>query len=101
MTARIFTTIAAVFLVGAFGIAVIGPGLTLGEAVLDLDASYLPSLQAICRDDLPGGTWLHVVVPMLIRPAWLIPAALGLVCCGVALNLNSIAKASPTRRRRS
>ena len=101
MAARIFTTLAAIFLVAAFGIAVIGPGLTLGEGLLTLDASYVMSLQALWRDALPSGTWLHVAVPLLIRPAWLLPASLGIVCCGVAVNLNSIAKASPTRRRRS
>ncbi len=101
MTVRIFTTLAAILLVAAFGIAVIAPGMTLGEGLLDFDAGTLASLQSACRDLLPDGTWLHVVVPLLIRPAWLVPASLGIVCCGVAVNLNSSSKASPTRRHRS
>ena len=101
MAMRVFISLAAAFLVLAFGVAVLGPGMSLGEVLLATDETLLASLQDFARTWLPGGAWLHVVIPLLIRPAWLIPTGCGLVCGGVALNLSSRGKPSPTRRRRS
>lgn len=101
MAMRVFISLAAAFLVLAFGVAVLGPGMSLGEVLLATDDTSLAALQDFARAWLPDGTWLHVAVPLLIRPAWLVPVGCGLVCGGVALNLGSKGKPSATRRRRS
>ena len=100
MAMRIFISLAAAFLVLAFGVAVLGPGMSLGEVLLATDDTLLAGLQDLARAWLPNGAWLHVAVPLLIRPAWLIPVGCGLVCGGLALNLGSKGKPA-TRRRRS
>ena len=100
MAMRVFISLAAAFLVLAFGVAVLGPGLSLGELLLATDDSLLASLQDFAGAWLPSGAWLHVAIPLLIRPAWLVPVGCGLVCGGMALNLGSKGKPA-TRRRRS
>lgn len=101
MAMRVFISLAAACLVLAFGVAVLGPGMSLGEMLLATDDTLLAGLQGFARAWLPAGAWLHVVIPLLIRPAWLIPVGCGLVCGGVALNLGLKSKPSTTRRRRS
>ena len=44
--------------------------------------------------------WSGIELPFLLRPLWLIPAALGLICAGAAATL-SFGKPSPSRRKRS
>ena len=100
MAMRVFISLAAACLVLAFGIAVLGPGMSLGEVLLATDDSLLASLQDFAQTWLPGNAWLHIAIPLLIRPAWLVPVGCGLVCGGVALNLSSKGKPA-TRRRRS
>ncbi len=101
MAMRVFISLAAAFLVLAFSVAVLGPGMSLGEVLLATDETLLANLQDAARAWLPDGAWLHVAIPLLIRPAWLVPVSCGLVCGGVALNVGSRGKPSPTRRRRS
>ena len=94
---RAFSLISAVLLVGAFALALLGPqDMTLGDALRNFDAALLPRLQALCGN----GLWRAGVVPLIVRPAWLPVAALGLVCGGVAMSL-ATSRPSQTRRRRS
>ncbi len=94
---RAFSLISAVLLVGAFALALLGPqDMTLGEALHGMDAALVPRLQALCG----AGLWRTGVTPLMIRPAWLPIAALGLVCAGVAMSLGT-SRSSQTRRRRS
>lgn len=97
MAARIFAILAAAFLVTAVGIAALTPlGLTLAQGLLLLDKSLLDWAKA---HSLPW-IWTWIEMPFLLRPLWLLPASLGVVCAGVALTFN-LGKASPSRRRRS
>ena len=102
MTAqRVFMLLAAVMLVGAFALALLGPqDLTLGEGLLLLDHSLLTRAHATIVATLSPGWWDRVAVPVLIRPAWLPPAAIGLVFGGCALTMGG-GPASQKRRRRS
>jgi hypothetical protein len=95
MAARVFAVFAALLLVASIAIGTLLPqGLTLGQALAQLDR------------DVPG--WLHdrsnawlwnwIEVPFMVRPLWLIPAFLGLICAGMATTLN-LGDASPRRRR--
>lgn len=100
MAMRILAVMAAVFLVGAFALATLGPpDMPLGNALFVIDHGLLRTAQQAVQNHLGVWTWGHLVVPLLIRPVWLVPAALGLVCAGGALTLASGAPHS--RRRRS
>ena len=93
---RAFSLLAAILLVGAFALALLGPqDMTLGDALHGFDTALVPRLQAMCGPFL----W-RAVTPLLARPAWLPIAALGLVATGVAASLGT-SRPSQTRRRRS
>ena len=96
MTSRIFAVLAAVFLVAAVAIFALTPlGMTLGQAVLQLDRTALDW----ARSSSAPWVWNAIEMPFLLRPRWLIPACLGLVCAGVAGSFNF--RTSTTRQRRS
>jgi hypothetical protein len=42
---------------------------------------------------------MTLVEPFMIRPSWLLPAFLGLVCSGLAVSLSYGGKASRSERR--
>ncbi len=97
MAARIFAVLAALFLVSAVAIGTLTPqGLTLGQGLLMLDRGSPVWLKEHSIDWLWDWLW----VPFLVRPLWLLPACLGLICAGMAASLN-IGNASHSRRRRS
>ena len=79
LASRICTSFAACFLVLAFAVAALGPvGLSLADAVHRLDDTLLASLHRRS----PASVWRALVLPLLVRPAWVLPAALGIVCSG-------------------
>lgn len=97
MMARIFTILAALLLVGAIATAALAPaGMTLARGLGMINGFIEPWL----RVHSPG--WLRdwVEVPMLLRPLWLLPAALGVICAGVAASA-TLGATSPSHRRRS
>lgn len=101
MLTRILAVIAAILLVGAFALATLGPPeMSLGGAMLSFDHTLLARLQHAIHRYLSDAVWDNLAVPLLIRPVWLLPAALGLVFAGAATTAGS-GRASPTRRRRS
>ena len=96
MASRIFAVLAAVFLVAAVAIFALTPlGLTLGQALLQLDRTALDWTRA----NIAPWVWNNLALPLLLRPLWLVPACLGLVCAGVAGSFNF--RTSTTRQRRS
>ena len=98
---RIFSLLAAMLLVGAFALAVLGPqDLTLGQGLLLMDHTLLARARSSVVSTLSEGWWDRIAVPLLVRPAWLPAAAAGVVCGGVALTLGG-GSAPRTRRRRS
>ncbi len=98
---RVFSLLAAVLLVVAFAIAVLAPqDLTLGQGLLLMDHTLLARARASVVSALSQGWWDRIAVPMLVRPAWLPAAAVGVICGGVALTLGG-GSAPRTRRKRS
>jgi hypothetical protein len=90
-------------LVAAFAIATLEPpDMPLGSFLYSIDADLLNLLQAGIQRHLTPWLWDRVMVPVLIRPAWLLPAAAGLLCAGGAATL-AMASNNPrsTRRWRS
>ena len=97
MAARIFAILAAVFLVAAVGIAALTSfGMTLGQGLLMLHPANLDWLRA----QSPAWFYAWVETPFLLRPLWLLPDCLGVICAGIATSCN-FGKPSTTRRRRS
>ncbi len=95
MVARIFAVFAALLLVASVAIGTLfPPGLSLGQGVAMLDHNGPNWL----REHSFAWLWNWLEVPFMVRPLWLIPACLGLICVGMATMLN-IGDASPRRRR--
>lgn len=98
---RILAVLAAVLLVGAVALAMLGPpAVPLGQALLMIDRDVTEALHRFTGTYLSTWLWDHMVVPLLVRPAWLVPAALGLLCGGLALSLPT-RKATQRSHRRS
>jgi hypothetical protein len=98
MAARVFTVLAAICLVGAFALASLAPpDMPLGQALYMADRSLLAGMEAFIRAHVAPWAWTGMAVPLLLRPVWLIPAAIGLICGGAAATLTS---GSATRSRR-
>jgi hypothetical protein len=85
---RILAVIAAILLVGSVALATLGPpGVPLGHLLLMLDHDLTEALRSGIERHLASWIWDDLAVPMLVRPAWLVPAALGLICAGAAFSV--------------
>ncbi len=92
LACRVLLAFAAVCFVAAFTVAALAPpGLSLGGGLQRLVGHPLPWPT---RFDGPridavrtGLGWQQVVLPFLMRPAWLLPVMLGFVSAGVAISL--------------
>jgi hypothetical protein len=45
--------------------------------------------------------WANLVVPVLLRPVWILPITLGMVTAGLAVTLSNRRGSANSRRRRS
>ena len=100
IASRILTVLAAIALVGAFALAtLIPPLMPLGQVLLQADHNALTSAQATVTAHLSAAVWMSIVAPCLERPAWMLPAMLGIVLCGLALSTRP--KRATQKRRRS
>lgn len=94
---RIMAVLAAAFLVGAIAVAMIGPpNVPLGAALYMLDRQALYDVQA----HLTAWMWDGMALPLLVRPAWLLPACIGIVCAGLSLSIASRKRPQRMPRRR-
>jgi hypothetical protein len=97
---RILAVIAAILLVGSVALATLGPpDWPLGQVLLMLDHDLTEALRSGVEQHLSSWIWSDLVVPLLIRPAWLIPAALGLICAGAAFSAAGRKPAGRPHRR--
>jgi hypothetical protein len=86
LIARVFTVLAAVFLVGAVALAtMLPPDMTLHEAMHAIDAIRADDFQHTLAATLGKTMWDWVIAPLLLRPVWMMPLSLGLICVGGAL----------------
>jgi hypothetical protein len=94
---RILAVLAAFMLIGAFALATLGPpGVPLGHVLFTLDTPVMDWLQA----HTGGWIWHNLVVPLLLRPAWLLPASLGIMAAGASLTLASRPETHRSRHQR-
>jgi len=97
---RILAVLSAILLVGSVAIATVGPPLvSLGQALYLLDEGLVERLHVFVAGHLADWAWSGVAVPLLVRPAWLIPAAIGLIFAGMALSLPNRKQARRSHRR--
>lgn len=93
--------LAAILLVAAVGIGTFGPeSLSLGQALYLLDHDVLDKLPDWSTRLVGKWAWTTLIQPMLVRPAWLLPASAGIVCVGLSLSLAN-RKTSHRSHRRS
>jgi len=102
MSARILAVLAAIFLVIAFALAtLLPPMLSLGELAAMVDHPTLVAVQDWTRMQISQWAWDQLAMPLLERPCWLVPIAIGLVCTGAAVTLASRGGVRRSHRRRS
>jgi hypothetical protein len=98
---RVLAVISAVLLVSAVGIATFGPeSISLGQGLYLLNHDVLDKLPDWSTRTMGNWVWSSVIQPLLVRPAWLLPASAGIVCIGLSMSL-SYRKSTHRSHRRS
>jgi hypothetical protein len=97
---RVLAVLSAVLLVGAVALAMLGPpDVPLGQAVFMLNHDLMEGMHRFVGSHLAAWLWDYGMVPLMVRPAWLVPAGLGLVCGGLSLTLSTRKPARRSHRR--
>ncbi|HTI83049.1 MAG TPA: hypothetical protein VL614_21565 [Acetobacteraceae bacterium] len=97
---RIFAVLAAALLVGAVAVAMLGPPeVPLGQMVFMIDHDLMNAMRSAIETHLASWIWAYLIAPVMVRPAWLVPAALGLICAGMAVTLSNRKSAHRSHRR--
>ncbi len=100
IVSRTFAVLAALLLVGAVALAMLAPPeLPLGQALFLLDHRLPDALRGGIEGHGGGWVWREMVLPVLRRPAWLVPASIGLLCAGASLTFGSSGAGRGPRRR--
>ncbi len=99
--ARTFAVLAVVLFALAFALALAWtPQTSLADAL----ATVQQGLPATLRDEalrlLPPWVWGRLLLPLLLRPVWLLPAGLGLVAGGAAVTAASHQGPARSRQHR-
>ena len=93
---RILAVLSAVLLVGSVALATLAPsGAPLGQVLFMVDHDLMERMHRFIADTMTDWVWSELFVPLLLRPPWLMPASIGLICAGVAVSLSS---RKPARR---
>ncbi len=99
---RILAVLAAAAFVVAFAIATLLPSMSsLAQLVARDDPRVLVALHDAVAAHGSAWMWNNLVLPLLLRPAWLLPVTIGVLCAGGATTLASRAGIPRSHRRRS
>lgn len=97
---RVLAVMAAILLVGSVALAMLGPpSVPLGQVLLMVDHDLTEALRTGIEQHLAHWIWSDVALPLLVRPAWLIPASLGVICAGAAFSVSGRKPAGRPHRR--
>lgn len=97
---RVLAIFAAIFLVAAVAVATFGSqSISLGRALYLLDHDVLDRLPGWSTRVLGNWVWATVIQPLLVRPAWLLPASIGLVFVGLSLSMSNRKTRDRSHRR--
>lgn len=100
ITQRVLAVLAAMLLVGAVALAMLGPPeVPLGQVLFMIDHDLMEGAHSFIGTHLAGWLWDYLVAPLMLRPAWLVPAALGLICGGMSLSLSTRKTTHRSHRR--
>lgn len=100
ITQRILAVLSAILLVGAVAIATLGPpDIPLSQMLYFLDHDLMRRMHRFVTSHLTEWVWSDLAVPLLARPAWLVPVSVGLVCGGIAMSLSNRKPARRSHRR--
>ena len=83
---RSLIVLSAVLLIVAFALATAGPPDLPLELMLD---RISPTFPTSLRAALPAWITERIVLPLLLRPAWLVPLSIGLLSACAALTFRS------------
>ena len=95
LAARLFTVLAAVTGVAAVALAALLP---VDDALADVLIMVRPDAIDWLRDHTALWLWNSFGASLLVRPAWMLPAMLGVLFGGAATSV-SMRNAAPSRRR--
>jgi hypothetical protein len=71
--------------VASFAVAsLMRPFATLAELMMLLDHRMFTVWDKAEHSATATWLWMHFVMPLMVRPAWLVPTGMGLVCVGAA-----------------
>lgn len=99
---RSLGVLAALCFVGAASLAIIYPPLTtLRRLLFQLNPDLPQHVQDVVRDIFGDEAWRMVVLPLLMRPAWLLPLSASVVLAGLAFSLRSRSDVSGQPRLRN
>jgi len=91
--AKLASAVGAVSLVISFFIAsMLSPLLNLMQLLALQWPGRMTELGHAIRSGTSLWWWEHVAIPLLVRPAWLLPAMIGMICVGLAVQLSWAAK---------
>ena len=97
---RILAILAAMLLVGAVALAMLGPPeVPLGQALFLIDHDLIEAVHGFIGTHLASWLWDYLLLPLMLRPAWLVPAGLGLICGGMSLSLSTRKSTHRSHRR--
>lgn len=100
ITSRILAVLSALLLIAAVALATFGVrSLSLAAMLAKAGPGWVDGMHGWVARLLGEWTWMTLVEPFMIRPSWLLPAFLGLVCSGLAVSLSYGGKASRSERR--
>ncbi len=87
-------------LVGAVALAMLGPPeVPLGQLLFMVDHDLMDATHNFIGAHIAAWLWDYLIVPLMLRPAWLVPAGLGLICGGVSLSLSTRKTTHRSHRR--
>ncbi len=99
---RVLAVLAAASLVAAFALAtLLPPQLSLANLIAMMDSRLLYDVHEFAVAEGVDWVWPHLLMPLLLRPCWLVPICLGLVLAGGAMTVASRKSVPRSHRRRS
>lgn len=98
---RVFAALTAFFLVMAIALATFGVrAMTLEAALRMINRGAVDALFVWTEQTFGTWVWTRLAQPLLVRPAWLPAACLGLMALGVVVSLSYCSKSGSSHRTR-
>ena len=92
--------LAAVLLVGSVALAALLPGdMTLAQALQAMGSGAPADMPRVLTASVGHFMATAILVPVLVRPVWMIPVSLGLICIGGAVTALTQGATRPRQRR--